>query len=567
MAGPSEISNFERAMNLQRKAPWIDPDKPIPPEIFRPGEPYLVIKATKQQTGETIWWDRKNALINGLAWATEKDPFRDADEKRKTVISFAFGVGKDASGKALAYNIAWKEGDENDKSIRATEWNDRHGPQGPVRLINGDLVDFGGVKGEKASILLAHYLWESVANIDFQNTGNMKTADLKYIVTNNQFMEDYWNGGDYWEYHFSQLPSETGDKAQIGFAVFNQQYENYSNNKLGAGSLGLYDTVHEIGHQLGLDHPWQEEEGAPYFPGATAEEATGTGGLNQGIYSTMSYSYGWDGSYRPEDDGLPPPNYGSAIGPMALDIAAIQAIYGANMDYHTGNNVYMLPKANGAGTGWMCLWDAGGIDSITAPTGTTSNCTIDLRAATLNVKDGAGAGGYVSFVEGVMGGFTIAKNVWIENATGGDGFDQLNGNLLSNVLNGGKGDDTLNGFAGNDILIGGAGVDCLTGGTGNDIFRYGSRADFGPASSYETICDFQSGQDIIDFSRLGLRTQGPLQLLASTKELKNNGFAQFVLFQSSQKANFLWADFNGDTRVDAQIALLSNKIVATDIRL
>ena len=32
--------------------------------------------------------------------------------------------------------------------------------------------------------------------------------------------------------------------------------------------------------------------------------------------------------------------------PMLYDIAAIQYMYGANMSYNTGNNVYLLPDSN-----------------------------------------------------------------------------------------------------------------------------------------------------------------------------------------------------------------------------
>ena len=56
--------------------------------------------------------------------------------------------------------------------------------------------------------------------------------------------------------------------------------------------------------------------------------------------------------------------YFQAYGPMALDIAAIQAIYGANTTYASGNTVYTLPTTNGIGTGWKSIWDTGGVDTI-----------------------------------------------------------------------------------------------------------------------------------------------------------------------------------------------------------
>jgi serralysin len=131
----------------------------------------------------------------------------------------------------------------------------------------------------------------------------------------------------------------------------------------------------------------------------------------------------------------------------AFDIAALQAIYGANMTTATGNNVYELPTYNdwdeewgvGRATGWTCIWDAGGNDTITAR-GAIWSVVIDLRAATLANGD-PNAGGFISKHINVAGGFTIAKGAVIENAIGGSGSDYLIGNSAANKLTGGGGKD------------------------------------------------------------------------------------------------------------------------------
>ena len=68
------------------------------------------------------------------------------------------------------------------------------------------------------------------------------------------------------------------------------------------------------------------------------------------------------------------------------------------------------------------------------------------------------------------------------------GNDILSGNSGSNTLNGQAGDDVLNGEGGDDVLIGGEGADTFTfeGLFGND-----------------TVNDFQSGVDRLDFSDFG----------------------------------------------------------------
>jgi Ca2+-binding RTX toxin-like protein len=183
---------------------------------------------------------------------------------------------------------------------------------------------------------------------------------------------------------------------------------------------------------------------------------------------------GWQSQF-PEHypDNLTEYSYGWTATPMAFDIAAIQIIYGANITYRTGNDTYSLPNG-GFGTSWSCIWDAGGVDEITNA-GYGNPSLIDLRAATLTA--GEGGGGFVSYGLGVVGGFTIAYGVVIENATGGNANDTLIGNDANNVLTGNAGADTLFGGNGADTLDGGADADTLDGGTGNDSMSGGAGND------------------------------------------------------------------------------------------
>jgi Ca2+-binding RTX toxin-like protein len=216
--------------------------------------------------------------------------------------------------------------------------------------------------------------------------------------------------------------------------------------------------IHELGHGLGLGHPHDGglEDDRTQFPGVPDtyynpdQHSTGEHGLNQSIYTVMSYFPGLE--------TVPATlAYGNQGGLGAFDIAALQKIYGANMSTATGDNVYVLPTQNAKGTGWSCIWDAGGIDTISGVSSTTS-VVIDLNAATLISHDPR-AGGYISQQSGIAGGFTIANGVVIENAIGGSGEDRLIGNAAANVLTGNDGDDTLDGKTGADTMSGGEGGD------------------------------------------------------------------------------------------------------------
>ena len=134
------------------------------------------------------------------------------------------------------------------------------------------------------------------------------------------------------------------------------------------------------------------------------------------------------------------------------DINYFQEVYGANNTYNLGDTTYSaaLNLNNGADSR-ETIWDAGGIDTISAVGSTIANPVVDLRP------------GFQSSIGNFQNNIFVAFGAEIENATGSIRNDTLLGNELDNVLSGGQGNDTLRGYGGDDFL---------TGGTGGDTFVF-----------------------------------------------------------------------------------------------
>lgn len=308
--------------------------------------------------------------------------------------------------------------------------------------------------------------WSNVANFQLEYSGfNDSNAELTFHSVDSSIWDSDGVLGQ------AKPPGESSDLFGQGDVLINWEFYAGDDAALSVGSYYYNTFIHEIGHALGLAHPHDNGGSSSIFPGVEDAEDDGNFGLNQFVTTIMSY-VDIQSSYSPGYDA----NWGFAAGPMAFDIAAIQHIYGINRTYNTGNNVYLLPSSNGVGTYWSSIWDAGGTDTISGQ-GASNSVIIDLNNATLANND-PDAGGFISQVVGVKGGFTIANSQGgisvIENAIGSNFNDTLTGNEYNNYLSGQGGNDVISGKAGNDSLEGGAGNDTLEGGAGNDTLNGGT---------------------------------------------------------------------------------------------
>ncbi|MGO1119811.1 M10 family metallopeptidase C-terminal domain-containing protein [Rhodovibrionaceae bacterium A322] len=208
------------------------------------------------------------------------------------------------------------------------------------------------------------------------------------------------------------------------------------------GTYGYETLLHEIGHALGLKHPFSTSGNGTTLPDDTDTTQ----------YTVMSYTEH-------------PNTAASATTPLLYDIQAIQYLYGANTSTRSGDSTYRFADGE-----HRAIWDAGGTDLF------------DLSNFSTGVTVNLTAGSFSSIGDDIFSGaavdnIAIAYDVTIENAIGGSGSDFIRGNDAVNELYGGGGNDSLLGGNGDDFVQGNAGNDYSQGNAGNDTVRGGADND------------------------------------------------------------------------------------------
>jgi serralysin len=304
---------------------------------------------------------------------------------------------------------------------------------------------------ESAAARRAVAAWDKVAGIEIAQVADTarKAGDIRFALTGAT------DGPGTMGHAYSP-----GSAASAGDVWMEMQ--NWHPDRTSAIAQGSSDSLmllHEVGHALGLKHPFEK---------VSSKSATLSTAKDSYFHSVMSYSVkpgliGWADFYPTT--------------PMYLDIVALQALYGRDTTANAGNSVYRFADARKY---WQTIYDAGGRDTI-AVSGHEAS-TIDLRPGHFSTL-----GAPITFSDGSQSraAVCIGPNTVIETAVGGSGRDTLIGNGAANTLQGRGGDDTLHG---------GLGQDRLSGGAGRDAFMFDTKP---AARNVDHVTDFAPNGDTI----------------------------------------------------------------------
>jgi hypothetical protein len=232
-----------------------------------------------------------------------------------------------------------------------------------------------------------------------------------------------------------------------------------SSSRFPTGGFDYEALLHEIGHAIGLKHPFE----APALPSAFDNSRYTVMTYDEHVDLYRVYFAGTSGSLTANFDGI------FSITPMVLDVAAIQDLYGADPDTATGDTTWAF---NSDIVYLQTLYDAGGVDTFDVSALTRASL-VDLRPGAYSDVGAFSKTDQIAFwtakfptsaafIASQINSFDtytwtqnvgIALNTVIENAIGSAYADTLIGNSVANTLKGGAGNDTLDGLEGRDTAL------------------------------------------------------------------------------------------------------------------
>jgi RTX calcium-binding nonapeptide repeat (4 copies)/Matrixin len=260
----------------------------------------------------------------------------------------------------------------------------------------------------RTSVREAMAEWTSVAGVAFievpAGQGEMRIGS--YDLSQSKGLENDVAFGDY--------PGRSVEEPLGGKGIIDLTY-NYANNFDSGATFMKFIFMHEIGHMIGLKHPFDD---TPVLDPV----------LDFQFNTVMSYR----GNFLAEKLGT-------------LDVDAGKSLYGSASDLTPGS------------------WSWSPATNTLTRQGDARDQSLLGTPATDVMKGGTG-NEYIATFDGA------------DNIKGGNGNDRIFAGAGNDRISSDAGRDQIYGGIGNDILSGGAGADTLRGGKGNDVAVFSGKS-------------------------------------------------------------------------------------------
>ncbi len=315
------------------------------------------------------------------------------------------------------------------------------GPQGTITGLNSTQ------QADHDQIMSA---WDDVVDFEFEKIAETNASNVGELrIAKTSFSPDQGVVG------FAYYPNANPSGGDIWYVS-----SESSNDSFAAGTQGRLTALHEVGHAIGLKHPFQGgSQLLTNLDNARNTVMTYNGSDRNLIWNHTSSRSGI--SSRAE--------YVNPITPMLYDVAFAQENYGMETSVRNTNTSYTFTSAPEV---LQTIVDGGGSDTI--------DVSALNRSSTINLTPGSFSSigsysianqlaaaksanpGFDSYLDRLYGSsytanlyqwddnVAIAYGTTIENAIGGSGADTITGNNINNEIWGKGGNDVINGVSGTD---------------------------------------------------------------------------------------------------------------------